>query len=490
MPDEWKWEKLPSEICRPEFESPCDFFEIERRSDFSLWACGTSYDPPPRDDEEEDGKSRVPGQRIEGETLEFKELSECAVTCYNSLRLDKERQSSCGEPNQVTEKWRCAALERVLRDDEPVHAIDWVLNLRHELIFPRATDADTDVSHKRRREGIEWERMRSRNQDGLDHLSLSLVVNESEYEVNVGCTTGGPQKWLPGFVEYAGAVPSAEERRLIRQSLSFALGGELILVSTSWFNDDGWLIKTRHVSQTFTKVIGAVSGGTAPMTNIAGSGSWLDGNLFDEEKIRQLTQKLIDADELLCVDELKRFYFLARRTVMDVGPAVYGSSFEYIRDRIEHDLPTTLIEKKAYRETVRPALEAAVKGLVDDEFLCPGATVEDLLSKLSYFHKISLTAQSRVLMEHLGLEFGDVEKAALSERNHPAHGRTYQDEHYDTLMRHVRAFQSLINRVILAVTEGADTYIDYSTDGFPERSLEEPLGGPKGDGKPAVFAES
>jgi hypothetical protein len=59
---------------------------------------------------------------------------------------------------------------------------------------------------------------------------------------------------------------------------------------------------------------------------------------------------------------------------------------------------------------------------------------------------------------------------------------------YRSLASSVRALQTMFNRCVLKITDGADRYIDYSTYGFPARLLADPLGGPEGDGIPAPAA--
>ena len=51
----------------------------------------------------------------------------------------------------------------------------------------------------------------------------------------------------------------------------------------------------------------------------------------------------------------------------------------------------------------------------------------------------------------------------------------------------VNALHSLFNRLVLRITEASDFYIDYSTYGYPVRDINDPLGGPEGDGNPAFF---
>lgn len=211
------------------------------------------------------------------------------------------------------------------------------------------------------------------------------------------------------------------------------------------------------------------------------------GNFLDKDRLQSLVQGLLDASPLMDLEGLRRFYFLARHGMLDVRPALYGANIEYIRDRLKGDLPSTLIEKKAYNSKYKKLFETYIRDSVDEADLSVGASIEHLIAKLSYFHQTSLSAQMNALLKYLNLNHGDVEKFAIEERNHVAHGRPYESNEYLTLIRHIRALQALNNRIILAITKGGDMYIDYSTDGFPARPLMEGLGGPANDGKPAIY---
>lgn len=78
------------------------------------------------------------------------------------------------------------------------------------------------------------------------------------------------------------------------------------------------------------------------------------------------------------------------------------------------------------------------------------------------------------------LPIGDVERQALKQRNFPAHGRRYSPNQYAGLAITTDALYTLFNRIVLKLTNAADSYIDYSTYGHPVRDIDHPLGGPEG----------
>jgi hypothetical protein len=87
--------------------------------------------------------------------------------------------------------------------------------------------------------------------------------------------------------------------------------------------------------------------------------------------------------------------------------------------------------------------------------------------------------------EELALPVGDVEIKAIGARNKAAHGGSFSASQYQWLADTVRAYRTLLSRVVLSLLEWDGQYVDYSTYAFPVRQLKEPLGGPAGDGQAA-----
>ncbi len=138
---------------------------------------------------------------------------------------------------------------------------------------------------------------------------------------------------------------------------------------------------------------------------------------------------------------------------------------------------------------IRGPVIAAFDGSAQSALAAPDARSADALrilrTKLTGLNEKSSNMKYDEFFEALGLAVGDVERVALRERNMPAHGAKYSAEKYPALLSRVRALETLFNRCVLKLAGGADTYIDYSTLGHPDRALAQALGGPLGDGKSA-----
>lgn len=479
----WMWEDLTTEIFRPCFDSDFTSFTLERRADLSLSIVGKAYGGTVRDQRLQD---HVPGTPVERCELQFEGLTHIGLSAVasDSVSLGHVSNSTATEPTVHTGRWVMPEFEVRYSSNEPSTLMEWVLNADFLAMLPESTVVRRQDTYTRQQGALEWSAQGGGSSDRYDHLCLPLAVGEQELTVRVGKASGGPTEYKPGFILYENACPDVETRRLVRRALSLALGCRLFPVGHATFDDDGRRILARFLSVNLGTLTQTMRCGTDPMTDLRdGPGhrsAWLSA-----DKVQGLVQGLLDADGVLGLDGLSGFYFQARRSVLDIRALLWGSTIEYIRDRLLDSSSNVLIDKTAYKRRIRPALKEALKGLINEEDLQNGAQVEDLLGKFNYFHTMTLADQARQLMRQQNLEFGDVELAALRERNTPAHGRTYENDAYPNLLRHVRASQALTNRLILsALASPPSTYIDYSTNQFPERQLRSALGGPNGDGEP------
>lgn len=480
MTEYWEWEVIPFDKLSPVFESQLESFRIFRTSDLRLKLEGEVFaNVRPRSFE-----AHTPGQTLLGDDLEFRSESNEKVSCNNCLREGSSTDVKQGLPTRSWDVWGVNRVE-VLTDASPSHLVEWVLNMNFSgLILPNFTEVVSKQFHGRKRPNHDSELNPNLSfQSTRDHVAINVHCDGVNYELNVGKSQYGPKDWLPGFIEYPNGVPPEGVRDVIRIALSFALGCELFLLGNVSLNTNGGRIHSTHHSVRLEEVMVARNAQAAPMTTLH------NGGLLAASRLQTLVQGILDSDALLDLEGLRRFYFLARHSMLDIRPALYGANVEYIRDRIKGALPSTLIEKKAYKNKYKQLFESFIRESVDEADLSVGASIEDLIAKLSYFHQTSLSAQTNALLKHLNLNHGEVEQFAMKERNHVAHGRPYESDEYLTLIRHVRALQALNNRIILAITKGGDTYIDYSADGFPLRLLAEALGGPKGDGKAATYPD-
>ncbi len=67
----------------------------------------------------------------------------------------------------------------------------------------------------------------------------------------------------------------------------------------------------------------------------------------------------------------------------------------------------------------------------------------------------------------------------MKARNPMAHGSAelLDEGSHQEMFNHTQSYRTLFNRVLLKLLGYDGAYVDYSAKGWPEKSLEEPLGG-------------
>lgn len=101
-----------------------------------------------------------------------------------------------------------------------------------------------------------------------------------------------------------------------------------------------------------------------------------------------------------------------------------------------------------------------------------------MLRKMKNAYQTSLREGTEWFFDEIELPLGEKERAAMKARNSPAHGGGRgSSEEIDELIRHTAAYRTVFARTILKILGYAGRYIDRRTEGFPDRSIDDPAGG-------------
>jgi hypothetical protein len=81
--------------------------------------------------------------------------------------------------------------------------------------------------------------------------------------------------------------------------------------------------------------------------------------------------------------------------------------------------------------------------------------------------------------DEINLPVGEVERGAIQARNPMAHGSSvlFDEAAHEQMLRDTFAYRTLFNRILLKILGYEGDYVDHSVPGWPERPLEEPMGG-------------
>jgi hypothetical protein len=375
--------------------------------------------------------------------------------------------------------------------------IEWIVNFSiNNYTFTRSTQRKQSTAFTRERSGGErlQRNLSCKSRGKLDHFGCECTVGSKRWLLLIGQVPEeiASSDYKPGFIEFSNLndyIPSEDAKRIILAALSFTLGRQIASVGSTSLAKDGDRVSysTRAV-----RLLGEQSAyrqpSNPPTPLCLPHYEGLEG-ILDEEKVSEVISAVASTMEELKLEYPLLLVGLAQNSPVDVRAAHLGAAIESIRDSYcENHLETELLPKSAWKAIMKkPLIDAFDKAKTNLEpMLQDSSEMKILRSKLEQLNIKSSNMKYNEFFELISLKIGAVEQKAMRERNKPAHGNRYLPHQYRGLSITTDALYTLFNRIVLKLTNAADCYIDYSTYGYPVRYIDEPLGGPEGDGRAAI----
>lgn len=300
--------------------------------------------------------------------------------------------------------------------------------------------------------------------NGIDSISFNESESGDSYNKNsvffkiedVDVCLSLPEKGGSlGYILFSKFL-SSESRRKIRTCLSYLLGSKINLQGYKVFDSNDKTIAVHEYSHDYT-------------TN--------KNNFFDvptklsEENFNALINYLYNNFDDLNLSIVLNNYIAASSVSLDKAPVYYGSAIEalqksYVENNYEK-ISTRIIDKNLFKESIVSALESfkSLDGISDEDI---SLLIGNISSKVNvYPQKLIL----RKVFNYLNLELTEREMSAWQSRNDAAHGNSANEINITELLYNNFILRCMLNRMILRITGQVDTYIDYSTIGYPEKDL-------------------
>jgi len=377
-----------------------------------------------------------------------------------------------------------------------VNQVEWIVNFSTDnYILGRCTIRERSSFFKRERSGGDvLERNLGQNVNGSpDHFRCECTFSNQKWSFIVGHVIDdiAPTRYRPGFLEFdnlkGNGLPSEDAKQTILAALSFALGRQLVSVGSTSLGKDGDRIgfTSREVYMLEENVYKQPSKLPTPIGLV--QQEWC----LDERKVSGIISAVASKMETINIEYPLFLVWLGLTSPLDVQAAHLGAAIESLRDSyctVGKELSTLLVSKSIWKTRIKKPLIETFDKIIDslEEGSIDSKEKEILRRKLEDLNKKSSNMQYEEFFNLLNIKVGKVELQALRERNRPAHGHRYKPSEFHKLSMTINALYSLFNRLVLKMTNASDCYIDYSTYGYPVRDIEHPLGGPEGDGSPAI----
>lgn len=274
------------------------------------------------------------------------------------------------------------------------------------------------------------------------------------------------------YTEKYGRIPNAEERKMIRDFLSFITGTTMIYIGNSSYDENGNQIGFEmDYPRTYGFEIKNICRQAAepPINDKVKSSQIYLGT------VQNLIEPFMDLYEKLDLEALFTSYWYARNIAVPYGLPILSSALECLirkwYDQVEANPDTLLMKKGDFRKRIKPVKELVEEQFIDTDFS------ERMKRKIDDMNRMSINEMIKYFFSKIEVPIGETEAKALQARNISAHG-SFREKDNDYIEQYMmsKVYECLIIRTVLTLLRYEGKYIDYGSLGFPEKALKIPSG--------------
>lgn len=428
-----------------------------------------------------DGKHPEAGQLQKGDSIVGYDVQGNLEYKLESFFLKSFNYSFSGLPPNINFKSEISISsfqEQWIEDNrKPDTILDFYLTGKISLLFPRATDRAKEEKYSKSRHRIDPEVKEpeyiSAKIHGPSRDYFFIETDEFNFIVQKVNSRFLP-KWGNGIqIEYRTefkSIPDNEAREAIAEIVGFVLGTHFLKIGESHLDANKNVVFKRAVNPWGDNVISKCESLAIPPIDLSDFNDW---NKIERALIKIVPKYLNHRNDYGLSDVLWK-YWIANELAIGTNLPVLSSSLESLSENyieIKNLIKSyPKVEKKQYKELVRPELESLTEKLTSYDFS------KRILDKIRNPYNIGIGEKLKLFFDDLELHFGNdsVENKALKARNKMTHS-SLEDSEEERLkyIKLSKAYKSLVNRTILRVLEYDETYVDFYTTGYPSKDLSE-----------------
>lgn len=272
------------------------------------------------------------------------------------------------------------------------------------------------------------------------------------------------------YREEFGRIPDPSEREAVSEIVGFIMGKRLFNVGYSVYDEFGIpleLFTIKSWGDSITSLCKAAA--FPPILFRVGT------NKF-ETLLQDLVPKYLEARETLDLDGALLRYWIGGKSPLSTDVPIIASGIEILANAWFKS------ERSKNKGTYLPKEEFSA--LVEEEFASIADKLGDnphrdrILDKMRGANNRGSGEKVELFFQELGLNIGTLEREAIKARNKMIHTRVTASgqEQIEDLVRLSFAYRTLFHRVMLKLLGYSGKYIDYATEGLPERTVEEAVG--------------
>lgn len=396
------------------------------------------------------------------------EIAHCLVSAIQQIN-----QEITDQVQFEAELWTDRVKKITEIDLKPVCLKEWYLNgSSYPFLFKRFTERKVHEEHNRKRGEIE-EKFIAYN-SGLKSRDYILVPLKDFEVIIQGVPKSVGPNWSNNIaIEYRykqGNIPNDDDRRGISEIVSFLMGKQLLYVGYTIFTEGGYPIEEFACNPWGTNVIHKCKKQDMCPVNIDNSNEI--GVL--ENILKVLVPQYLILRKKLNLAQALQYYWAASDSPIGANLPILHAGLEAISKswfKTKSKSKGVYIPKKQYDHLLKDDLASITQKL---QSIPNGNKV---LNKIRNAYSFGVNEKINSFFSEIGLKLGDVEKAALQARNPMAHGDIESGKPVDEKVMETRGYETLFHRILLKILGYDGKYIDYSSIGWPELHIDEPMKG-------------
>jgi hypothetical protein len=272
----------------------------------------------------------------------------------------------------------------------------------------------------------------------------------------------------PGCIIYVGN-PDEEFRKKARTAISFALGVYLVDLGCAVYSQDWEIISlnSRSAYSIDRKVLNLVVLPPAPM-----GARWQ--HEIDRVPFTRLVNAVFHNYEALDFGNLNWAYWHALCATPHIASVHFGAAIEMLLRQYAatkpDQFPQGIIADRSIWKRLSGQVEEAVAKLE-----IPEEKKNALRENIGRLNRVHQRDTMEAILKDIGIALGADESQAWKRRNDAAHGIAMEDGEELDVIRDITLLKVMFHRMLLRIINGADSYHDYATPGFPIRKLVDPV---------------
>jgi hypothetical protein len=386
-------------------------------------------------------------------------------------RVQTSTNYRTGQDEHVEEA-KIHALEATVQSGiEGRYTIDWVENLpTSPFVWPDFAETKIETATKRKF-GLGDDGITLFSTDSGQSSSRSaakIVAAGNEIYVCALRRRDNDDLVKPGCIIYVGN-PDEQFRKKVRTAISFALGVYLVDLGSAVYSKDWEIIsfKSRSAYSIDRKVLDLVVLPPAPM-----GARWQ--HEIDRVPFARLVNAVFHNYEALDFGNLSWAYWHALCATPHIASVHFGAAIELLLRQYgamkPDQFPRGIIADRATRKRLFGQVEEAIAKLEVSE-----EKKNALRENIGGLNRVHQRDSMEAILKDIGIVLGPDESQAWKRRNDAAHGIAMEDGEELDVIRDIKLLKVMFHRMVLRIINGADTYHDYDTPGFPIRKLADPV---------------